>query len=103
MSLKFHVPRFFDRIPSWLTELLSGLITVVLALLILFFWQKILPPAWQGSKPPAIVVLLLATSMSAVYEQFFDQNGWNWTDLCQREMGILLSVGVYAFALPEVD
>lgn len=76
---------FWDTWPSWLTELVSGIVTFGLASLLLLPAPFVHTPAF---------VLLLATMLSVIYERFLDVNGWSWTDVGQREVGIALAYAV---------
>lgn len=77
---------FWDTWPSWLTELVSGIVTFGLAALLLLPAPFVHTPAF---------VLLLATGLSLVYEFLLDQNpDGKWRDIAQREVGIMLAFAV---------
>jgi hypothetical protein len=71
---------FWDALPSWLTELASGCVTVTLALVCVWLCQW-----WWG-------LLIVATALSVIYERFIDRNGWDWDDIKDRQYGIILAV-----------
>lgn len=78
-------PRFTWNWPSWLSELLSGLLAVLLA------WGIVwLPVRWW-------VIGLFATALSVCYEFVVDANKESkdhrpWKDLEQRQLGIVVGV-----------
>lgn len=83
LSLWRRLTSWSDRLPSIVTELLSGLATTALACLV----------AWAlafGVHP--LPVLAVATALSLVYEKFMDANGWDLTDVAQRQLGIGLGI-----------
>lgn len=73
--------KFIDRYPSWLVELISGLLTVLISSLF---------------SNDDVVRLTIATILSIIYEKFIDRNGWNWLDIGQRSFGI--SSGIIIFS-----
>ncbi len=78
--------RTFYRWPSWVTEALSGLLAVALVLLVMTLLH-----GW-------LVLLVLATALSIVYELKLDPNGWSVKDCAQREVGILVGLAVAILA-----
>jgi hypothetical protein len=78
---------FTLRWPSWLTELLSGLVTVALAVLLFWAWARV---------PYLAAILLGATGLSFGYEKWLDPNGWSMRDVAQREIGIVAGILVMA-------
>lgn len=67
---------FWYSWPSLVTELLSGMLCASAA--------QLLPGvAWQ---------LTVATIMSVGYEGLLDRNGWSWTDVGQRSLGIVVGL-----------
>jgi hypothetical protein len=73
-------PRFMWSWPSWIVELLSGLILVggiALAVALCRYW-------WG--------ILVVATVLSALYENYVDANGWDLDDIEQRTLGILFGI-----------
>ena len=72
---------FWYRWPSPVTEGLSGLLTASLAQVV-------------GGQPWG--PLIAAHALSVFYEARLDPNGWSMTDVLQREVGILIGLGVWA-------
>ena len=65
--------------PSWLVELVSGLLAVAAVRLALLL-------------PLGLIVLVLATIINVAYELKLDPHGWSWLDVGQREVGVLVGV-----------
>lgn len=66
--------KFYYSWPSWLTELISGIIAVIL------IWIAGPESFWRFALSVHLV--------SVVYELFIDPNGWSIDDVVQREAGI---------------
>jgi hypothetical protein len=64
-------------VQSWRTELLIGAGGAIVASVVL--------------RSP-ILALVIATVASVIYEKWFDQNGWSWPDVFQREIGIIIGI-----------
>jgi len=80
---------FWEVWAQWLTERLGGfalelLSGILLASVVQFFVDGL------------FAEYLVCTLASGMYEGFIDPNGWSWTDLGQRTVGILLGLGVWA-------
>lgn len=75
---------FWDRWSSWTTELLGG---AALALLCAAVIRNV------------IAAGVVALIFSVAYESSFDRNGWSWTDVGQRTVGIAigLALGWWAY------
>lgn len=86
------VPKFMWSWPSWLTELVSGLVTDVLAGVLLWLITGV---AGHLAAPAPLALLFLATALSFVYETQFDEHGFEWKDVGQRQVGILFGVVVW--------
>lgn len=71
---------FWNGWPSWIVELGSGAVAVLLT--------AYLPP---------ILGLLAATACSLIYERWLDRNGWSWSDIGQRSLGIMLAWSLWTF------
>jgi len=72
--------RSFFHWPSIVTEIVSGLLlafALAVVVLILHGW---------------IMLAILATVASIFYELRLDPNGWDVTDVVEREIGIVLGV-----------
>ncbi len=76
-----NLSTFYYNWPSWITELLSGLCCAAFG--VILYPDNLL---WIG---------VIATALSITYERFLDQNGWSWTDVAQRQVGILLGVALW--------
>jgi hypothetical protein len=85
-----RLTRFSWGWPSWITEALSGLLAVAVALLLV--WALHLIDSTPG-------LLLVATALSVVYEVKVDVHGWSLADVAQREVGILAGVLLVAWLL----
>jgi hypothetical protein len=75
---------FVGKFPSIVVESVSGLLCVGLcagAFLV-------------GAKHPLIALFLGANALSFAYETKLDANGFSWSDVGQREVGILLGLAV---------
>jgi hypothetical protein len=73
-------PRWMWGWPSWLVELLSGLVTVSVAIFAAFLCRYL----WG--------LALVATILSLFYEKYIDGNGFDWDDVLERQIGILVGV-----------
>lgn len=75
--------------PSWLTELLSGIGCVLLGVVVAFLGWLLAP---IEITPLVLVAIALGTAQLAafIYELVFDAQGFSWTDIAQREIGILV-------------
>lgn len=90
---------------SWLIEMVSGVVTFLLALGIL--WLLDYGMGWltkQGAAPMhslggGVVVNLFAIALSVFYENVYDPRGWELKDVLQRQVGILASFAVWWFLL----
>ena len=67
--------------PSWLVELLSGLLVASVV-------QFVVGVSWQA-------VAALAASLT--YEGALDKNGWSWKDVGQRAVGIAVGLALWAW------
>lgn len=85
---------WWDALPSWLTELLSGFAFDLGAFL---FLSALWSLAHRRPTPaPRWAVAILATIGSLIYEAFFDKNpDGKVTDIAQREVGIIIGVLVH--------
>ncbi len=86
MTLRLVPPWLADQ-DSWVIELASGALTVVLVLLI-----ALLARFWWG-------LAIAATGFSLFYEREEDPNGFSWTDVAQRSVGIILAIVAWAIAV----
>lgn len=75
-------PKFMWNWPSWVTEAISGLLTV--GAVVLAVW---LCHWWWG-------LLIVATALSMIYEKYIDSHGWELDDLAQRQLFILVAVAL---------
>ena len=79
---------FWEVWAQWLTERLGGFALEVLSGLLLASVVQFLV---EG----LFVQYLVASLASGIYEGFLDPNGWSWTDVGQRTIGILLGLGAW--------
>lgn len=96
--MKLPIPaavwRVLDRIPSWLLEMsISALIAVGLAIGIVAAVLRLV--TGHASAPP-IAALVVANLLSLIYERFIDANGFEWDDIGQRSVGLVLWVAAWA-------
>lgn len=55
-------------------------------------------PLWvQEHVPYQLAVALLATAASFIYERFVDRNGFDWSDIGQRSLGIALGLALWTY------
>lgn len=81
MGVGRNLAVFWEKWPSWIVELLSGLLVATLS---------------QLGPDPIYWQFLIATGLSAFYERYLDQNGWSWSDLREREVGIIAGLVLWA-------
>ena len=67
---------FQNHAPSLVVEIVSGCCCVALALL----------SAWLAR--PLVGLIGVATVLSLFYERELDRNGFSWSDVAQRQLGI---------------
>ena len=79
--------------PVWLIALLAKLPSLVVEIVGgLLLAGAIVGALLLATAYPSLIVLLLATAGSVLYETKLDPNGWSWTDVGQRELGIIAVV-----------
>jgi hypothetical protein len=66
-------PHFWYSWPSWIVELISGLVLAAAVA----GWDSVLQRVVVG------------TILSVLYEVFVDPNGWSLKDVAQRQVGLL--------------
>lgn len=71
--------RTFFAWPSWVTELLSGVVFLLLTVVI------------QHYLSTRVALFVIATVGSLLYEWKLDPNGWSDKDVMQREVGIIVA------------
>lgn len=74
---------FWYSWPSWRTEILSGIGTVTLAVILLWVFNA--PIQWKRA-------LVLSIILAFAYELWFDKNGFELKDVMQRAVGIALII-----------
>ena len=85
-------PRFVWNWPSLVTEIISGLVCILIALPIIASGHAITRHPFPTSIHFIVEVLLLTGVMSWYYEKYRDANGWSWKDVGQRQIGIVLGI-----------
>ena len=75
---------FVGKFPSPVVEGVSGLLCVGLAAVVLLL----------AVNHPRIALFVGANAASLLYETKLDANGFSWSDVGQREIGILLGLAL---------
>lgn len=97
-AVSFHP--VWERWPSWLVELASGVGCAALAQIGAVVAASVMPHAWlvvlAAHVPFGVFEALIATAISCVYERAFDRNGWSWSDVGQRSVGIIIGLVLWS-------